>query len=278
MGSQNPPSNASASERGTYIPHKFTDIRSPCPAINALANHGYIARSGRNVRASEIHTALGELGVGSMLGTFFTYPPFIELHTGAQATPPSWWSMIGNPFSYALSSFAMRTPGQKDAEGVACLNLDQLGTYNVVEHDVSLSRFDYAQGDNHTPQPELIKDLLAASSNGSTLTVADFVNLRKARYERQKRENSKLRYAALQNQIACTEVALVLKVFGNGSEVPVSHVKALFDDERLPREEGWTKRVWWSLGLVELNILVGRLKSLVGDFGGKEVPVVAAVH
>lgn len=81
----------------------------------------------------------------------------------------------------------------------------------------------------------------------------------------------------MQNQTACTEVALILKVFGNGSEVPVSYMKALFE-ERLPREEGWKKRVWWSLGLVELSMLVERLKGLVGDFGGKEVPVVAAIH
>ena len=124
MGSRKPTTDASAPQRGTYIPRKSADIRSPCPAINALANHGYIARNGRDVRAREIHAAMGELGVGSMLGTFFTYPPFIELHTGAQATLPSWWSMIGNPFAYVLSSFAMRNPGQKDVDGVACLNLD----------------------------------------------------------------------------------------------------------------------------------------------------------
>ena len=64
----------------------------------------------------------------------------------------------------------------------------------------------------------------------------------------------------MQNQIACTEVALILKVFWDGSEVPVSLMKALFEEERLPREEGWKKRVWRALGLVELNMLVGRLR------------------
>ena len=83
-----------------------------------------------------------------------------------------------------------------------------------MEHDVSLSRSDYAQGDNLNPQPDLIKDLLASSSNGSTLTVADFVKLRKARCERQKRENPNPQYGAMQNQIACTEVALILRSLG----------------------------------------------------------------
>ena len=58
----------------------------------------------------------------------------------------------------------------------------------------------------------------------------------------------------------------------------MSHVKALFEEERLPREEGWKKRVWWALGLVELNMLMSSIKGLFGDFGGKEVPVVVAVH
>ena len=52
--------------------------------------------------------------------------------------------MISNPFAYMLSSFAMRKPDQEDAEGVACLNLDQLGMYNMVDYDASLSRFDHA--------------------------------------------------------------------------------------------------------------------------------------
>ena len=140
------------------------------------------------------------------------------------------------------------------------------------------SRVSTTQGDNHTPQPKLIKDLLAASSNRFTLTVAEFFKLCKARYERQERENPKLQFKALQNQIACTEAALILKVFGDGSEVPVSYVKAMVKEERLPREEGWKKRVWWSLGLVEVNVLAGRLKGLVGDFGGKEVPIVTTIH
>lgn len=184
MVSRKPTTNPSAPQKGTYMPRQPTDIRSPCPAIHTLANHGYIARSGRDVLASEIHSALGELGVGSMLGSFFTYPPLIELHTDASVPPPSWWSTLINPFAYMLSSFATRNPGQKDAEGFACLNLDQLARSNVAAHDVSLSQFDHAQVGNITSQPELIENLLAASSNGSMLTVADFVKLRKARYAR----------------------------------------------------------------------------------------------
>ena len=186
--------------------------------------------------------------------------------------------MFSNPFTHMFKFFAMRTPGQTDSDGIPCLNLDQLRKPDCVEHDISLTRFDHAQGDNLTPQPELIKDLLASSSDGSTLTIADLASLRKNRIARQKRENPILRYGAFQNQIACTEIALILKVLGAGNQVPVSYVKAFFEEERLPREEGWKPRVWWALGLVELNALTGKVKSLVGDFSGEKVPMVAAVH
>lgn len=279
MTSQPPSPTSPPLKRGTYHPHQPTDLRSPCPGINTLANHGYIARDGRSVRSSEIHAALGELGLGSFLATCFAWPPFLELHTGP--SPPkkeSWWSIIRSPFAYMLRGFALREPGQVDSEGVPCVNLDQLGRHNVVEHDVSMTRFDYAQGDNHTPQPELIANLLAKSGNGSTLTLADFVKLRKERYARQAKENPKLEYGKLQNYIACTEVALILKVFGNGEEVPLSYVKAFVGEERLPWEEGWKRRVWWTLGLMELNSLAKKVISLVGGYRAEEVPTVAVVH
>ena len=41
----------------------------------------------------------------------------------------------------------------------------------------------------------------------------------------------------MQTQIACTETALILKVYGDGSVVLVGYVRASFEDERLPRDE-----------------------------------------
>ncbi|KAJ3720120.1 Chloroperoxidase [Lentinula raphanica] len=34
------------------------DVRSPCPALNALANHGYLNRSGKDIPASELISSL----------------------------------------------------------------------------------------------------------------------------------------------------------------------------------------------------------------------------
>lgn len=143
---------------------------------------------------------MAELGVGSMLGSFFAYPPFIELPKEKEVKPVTWSAMLSNPFPSAFLSFAMRRPGKVDGKGVVVLDLDQLARPKVVEHDNSLSRFDHDQGDNLTPPPELIKDILIASSDGITLNVLDFVKLRTARIERHSEVSPKVHYMAFQNQ------------------------------------------------------------------------------
>jgi hypothetical protein len=53
--------------------------------------------------------------------------------------------------------------------------------------------------------------------------------------------------------------------FGNGKTIPVSYVRAIFEDERLPIEEGWKKRSWWrTMGLLEFFGAVRNLVTAVG--------------
>ncbi len=35
-----------------------TDVRSPCPLLNALANHGWLPRSGRNITSEDVMMAV----------------------------------------------------------------------------------------------------------------------------------------------------------------------------------------------------------------------------
>ena len=276
-----PPQDSTAKsslKRGDYAPVKPTDIRSPCPAINALANHGYLPRDGRNVRVNEVLDGMNQLGLGAFLGHVFSNPIYLERQEKEAKAKASWWNTLAHPFATAFGGFGMRETGQKDGDGVDVLNLDQLALHNVVEHDVSMTRLDKAQGDNNSPQPHLIADLIAASSNGKTITINDFVGVRRKRYATQKEDNPDLDFQGLRVQIACTEIALVLKVFGNGNEVPVDYVKAFFQEGRLPTNEGWSKRRWWTLGFVELNLLASKIKGILGPPGSGALPVVNAVH
>lgn len=51
------------------------DLRSPCPALNSLANHGILPRDGRGMTLPVIQKGLGQgLNIGNDLSSF--------LHTG----------------------------------------------------------------------------------------------------------------------------------------------------------------------------------------------------
>ena len=263
----------SSLKRGDYAPPNPSDIRSPCPAINTLANHGYLPRDGRNAHASEVMDGMNEYGFGATLNYIFSNSIFLEKPQPDSKPTTSWLNIIVHPFASAFAAFGMREKDQNDSDGSPCLNLDQLNRHNAVEHDISLTRLDFAQGDNTSPRPNLIEGLLAASTNGKTISLDDFIALRRRRYEKQKQDNPKLDFEEMQFQFACAEVALILKVFGDGKEVPVEYIRAWFKEGRLPREEGWSKRKWWTLGLFELNSLSSKIEGILGPPGEGAMPV-----
>lgn len=251
-------------QKGIYQAPLPTDIRGPCPIVNCLANHGYIPRDGRNVRTSEMKAALHELGLGSTLSTPLTYSAYLEHHDNPAT---GFWAFVRNPFAYMLQNFALRDVGQTDPDGFPYLNLDQLSRHGAIEHDVSLTRRDWAQGDNHSPQKDLIADLISSSNDGNEITVDDLAQFRRQRLEQQKKDNPQLVFRSMQNTAACAEGALIQRMFGNSSRsyaIPVSYMKAVFEEERLPFKEGWKKRCWWLLGIVELLPQVQVMQKAVG--------------
>ncbi|KAF6225981.1 hypothetical protein HO173_012611 [Letharia columbiana] len=269
--SQNPSSDETTPllRKGEYRPPSSTDIRGPCPIINTLANHGYIARDGRNVRAAEMKAAMKHLGVSITLRQLLTSAVYLE----HQNDPPTgFWAFVRNPFVYVFRTFALRAKGQIDASGVPCLNLDELDRHGAVEHDVSMSRRDFAQGDNHSKQDDLVDDMLASARDGKDLTVNDWATFRVRRIEQQRRDNPKLNFGSLQDTMGLAETAFLQTTFGDrarGWDVPVSYMAAVFGEERLPVREGWRKRSWWTVGVVELTAQAQALKKVVGRVASK---------
>ena len=255
--------------RGTYAPSGLNDKRGPCPLVNALANHGYINRDGRDVPVSQLNAAMNEVGLSKALGAVFARSIYNEREDpGTVSQKPSLlarlWALIRDPWTI-MAVFAMRRPNQLDTRGRKILDLDQLALHGVVEHDISLCRRDYYQKEgNLVLQQDLVKDLLASSSDGKTLTMEDLVALRKRRIQRQRDENPALKYGSMEHQIGCTEIALVLDVLGDGHSIPCSYAKAFFQEERLPMKEGWRKRWLWTLGFLELASTAGKVKTLIG--------------
>lgn len=213
-----------------------------------------------------------EAGLSTALRAAFVNPVFLEQVDSRFPIPQEEhsifgyvWYLIRNPWALFFSKLGMRRPGQKDSMGRKCLNLNQLALHGIVEHDVSLTRYDYNQGDNHSPQPNLIQELLASSADGKTLTADDLAALRKRRIEEQKQDNPELKYGSFEHTLGCGEIALILNVLGDGQSVPCDYIRAFFEEERLPVEEGWAKRSsWWPFGLVELVLDTTKIKRLMG--------------
>lgn len=148
----------------------------------------------------------------------------------------------------------MRDPRQVDKGGKEVLNLDQLAKHGAMEHDVSLTRRDAAQGDGLNKQKDLVDQLIAAARDSKFVTMEDFARLRRKRLEQQRKDNPEMVFEALHNLMACGEVAFAQKLFGDSKRdfaVPVEYVKALWQEERFPFEEGWEIRRWWPLGILE---------------------------
>ncbi|KAJ7251062.1 Cloroperoxidase [Mycena rebaudengoi] len=179
-------------EKHQWVAPKSIDSRSPCPGLSALANHGYFPHDGRNITILMITNARA-----------FN----VHRHTILIAVK------FGLFASEDVSSFF---PGD---------------TQNLVEHDASISRNDFALGDN-VKFNETVYATLANSNPGksyyepvSSVKNPDVVNTKK------------------EFQLRTRETGLYLSIFGSGLSgySPKKFVNIFFREERLPIAEGWKK-------------------------------------
>lgn len=253
--------------KGVYAPASPTDLRSPCPMVNCLANHGYLPRDGRGVRAAELYAAVRQAGVSAGLAAAFSYPVYGEHRPrpGGAGPRSRWARLVGGLVGPGFARLGMRRPGQADSAGRPVLDLDQLALPGVVEHDISLTRRDHQQPQgNNALQVDLVSELIGSSADGKTITRQDLAALRRRRISAQQQENPGLLYGGFQHLLSCGEISLILGVIGNGSTVPVEYVRAFLLEERLPILEGWTRRRWWTFGFMELQIAIFKVWKLIG--------------
>ena len=151
---------------------------------------------------------------------------------------------LSNTFAGFFTDGALNKFGEVDDAGTKFLpNLTILNTPNVLEHDASLTRKDHAIAyqdgdmDNLAIDQELISKVMAASSDGQTLTIADLARLRKQRYAESIRETPdfKSNWSPIAQVAAYGETALLLCTFGDGKSVPLRIVNSIFVQERLPK-------------------------------------------
>jgi len=207
------------------------EVRSPCPALNTLANHGHLPRNGKAITPDMFSTAIENVyNVDSLMGYLF----------GHLAIP-----------SVANNSWTTQT-----------LDLDHLNLHDGIEHDASLSRNDFVQGDNHSLQPKLLEALLA-DAEGEFITAESLAKSR-ARREKESLAAGSPPLSTKSTTLGYGESALILQALGipdasGNFKVPKASIRKWFGEEKLP--DGYVKPVK-SISLSSTSSLSSTVQNL----------------
>ncbi|KAK7424427.1 hypothetical protein QQX98_000392 [Neonectria punicea] len=199
-----------------------TDLRSPCPMVNAVANHGYLPRDGLNISLADLIVAFTDA---------VNLDPAATTLVGQKALT------TGNNVTFDLDM--LNQPGGKT---FTLKYTRRKLNIAVIEHDGSLSRNDFYLGDNHSFN-QTIWNSVASHFNQSTISIETAAAARKARLQAAAAANPHFSLPAAGAQFSFIETALYLSVFGSvqdGNAV-TEWVKVLFEQERLPFREGFTR-------------------------------------
>jgi len=212
----------STTSRPPFVPAAGDDKRSPCPAINTLANHGYLPHDGKNVGFWQLVQALRSVyNLSLLLAVLFALGAFL------------------------LCGHALR------------LDLDKLALHNRLEHDASLVHRDTLAGHAEAPipvDPELLHTLVSLAHDEGGLSLDAFARLR---VNRETQLTSPL--DPIHSDLSKGEAALCWLAFKReDGQVPLSMVEQWFGQERIP--EGWAPPAK-GIGLFNLRQTVGQIAT-----------------
>ncbi|KAL0943237.1 chloroperoxidase-like protein [Colletotrichum truncatum] len=185
-----------------------TANRSPCPVLNALANHGYLPREGTGITMDQLK------------GAFTMAFNLDESVTVAVSKLGFTTSTTGNPNT---------------------LNLKDLSKHNVMEHDGSLSRADSVTGDANSFNEQIWKTVKARFT-GQTIDTKTMALARRERLVAAMAANPKFNLTSIQVRASAEESAFILGVLaGNfqNPQAPTQYMTIMFEEERIPFNEGF---------------------------------------
>ncbi|KAJ7755890.1 hypothetical protein B0H16DRAFT_1458422 [Mycena metata] len=232
------------------------DVRSPCPGLNSLceievfceyecatdattiANHGYLARDGRNIRAIDIITAMDEyLGIKADFGFLQTLGAGFR---GAFVFLPD--------FSVGLESYdALTNSSSMTPRSLAT-------TFSSTLLPVALPKSIKNNAIPHMHNPAvnltLIDFLVGFSKDGQTLTVDNIADARHGRLRSTVALNPTANLQSKQTGGMWREAGFVSLILGNADgAVRVDWLREWFVNERLPTALGWQKH---NAGLIDV--------------------------
>ncbi|KAL5383882.1 hypothetical protein DPSP01_005681 [Paraphaeosphaeria sporulosa] len=185
------------------------DLRSPCPVLNALANHGFLPRDGRNITQGVLIKATSAVNLST------------EVTVGL--------------FLAALKTSSDPASG--------AFTLQDLKKHNIIEHDGSLSRADTGTpgaGDQEFNR-DVFNEFKSFFKGATQISLPLAAAARWARVKSAHKSNPNFLYGPSQrfNSYAETSIYFQLLLDPNKGTVPLEWLEIVFCEERLPAREGW---------------------------------------
>jgi hypothetical protein len=205
------------------VDRRVEEHRGPCPALNALANEGYLPRSGRVTTDQLVHALHERLGIAESVGTL-------------------------------LARAAMAKLGVPGEDGTRVLDLADLGQHGFIEHDASLTRRDAREGDAVSLCPELLDQLLANSADGETLTLEDLATAHQLRLKQSGEGGHRVPLKAA--VLGTFEAALLYQVLRGSGAVALTEAREFLGSERVPASVGSRGIGWGTLLLTAVRIAI----------------------
>ncbi|KAM0689363.1 hypothetical protein Q7P36_011441 [Cladosporium allicinum] len=196
----------------TFTPPGHNDVRSPCPGLNALANHGFLHHDGRNMTLPHL---LEGLAAGLNMG-----PDFSVLIGGL--------GLLASP----------------DPLGLA-FDLNDLDQHNFpIEHDASLSRKDAYFGNDYSFNSGIWNQTKSFFKNGKTALLPAALALANRTADSEE-TNPEFVYGLREFIQRYGEMSIFIQAMGGDTLTGVTRldwVDQLFTQEKLPYNLGWRPR------------------------------------
>jgi hypothetical protein len=194
---------------GVFRRPQSTDLRSPCPGLNILANHGYLPRNGRGYTREMVTSVFKDVyNIGEDISKFLLDESFTM-------------GLNDTEFTLSLQSIGRHSKPQ-----------------NLIEHDGSMAHTDFALAGNvNTVEPRLVEKMISFSkSNRASLNFTELIEYRKWRWLDAIASNPEIDAGGRPQFLAAAEVTLLFQNFKNEQGVlPVSSVRSIFYRNQLPR-------------------------------------------
>ncbi|KAL7955737.1 Cloroperoxidase [Trichoderma compactum] len=178
------------------------DSRGPCPGLNSLANHGFLPRSGKNITVIDL-----------LRGAY----------SGLGLSPES---SIGVGAAELIKSYRL-----------AAFDLHELSNHGFVEHDCSLARADFGDGNNNDFNETIWSVPLEVLMNYPIVTPQALGAARSARDLYDIAHNPNQQCGARSVVFGALENALLIESLGGSP--PLEWVRSIMEQERIPTNLGF---------------------------------------